>query len=104
MRTFGRSKRRRVVDAVADHDRRMLALFRRYSVDLVCRLTVPKHSVEIERRANRLCSFSAIPGDHDESGDAACPQGLHSARGFAAEFVRKQDGPNGPAVNGDKNA
>ena len=80
----------RVVDAVADHQRRAQALLGRDRIDLVGRHAVGEDGVEVEGGADGLGGVGAIPGDHDDPRYAGLAKGLHRARRFPPQFVAEQ--------------
>ena len=98
----GRRQRRRIVDAVADHDGRMQPLLGAHRVDLVGGNAVGQDGIEIERGADRLRRRGAIAGHHDDPGDAGRAQHADGVRRLAAQFVGEQQRPDRPALDGDE--
>ena len=93
----GGGQRRGVVDAVADHDGRVQPLLGAHRVDLVGGNAFGQHGIEIERRADRLCSAGAIAGDHDDAGDAGLAQQPDRARRIG-DGVHRRAARRRPAV------
>jgi hypothetical protein len=60
---IGESQRRRIVDAVADHDGRMQPLLGAHRIDLVGGHPIGQHRIEIKCRADRLRGGGAVAGD-----------------------------------------
>ena len=72
MSNSGRRQRRRVIDAVADHCRRVLALFeqRRH---FIRRLTFRQDGIKVERSSNGFRSVCLITCNHDDARYASGP-------------------------------
>ena len=69
---MSRRERRRVVDAVADHQGRAQRLLDRDRRDLVGRIALGQHGIKVEGGADRLRRLRPVAGDHD---DPRHPQG-----------------------------
>ena len=80
----GGGKGRRVVDAVADHERRIEPLLGGDGVDFVGGAAVGEHFVEIERRPDGLGGVGAVAGDHHDAADPGLSQCVNGARGLGA--------------------
>ena len=98
----GRRQRRRIVDAVADHDGWMEPLLGAHRVDLVGGNAFGEHAVEIERGADRLRGGGAVAGDHQDAGDAGLAQQADRPRRVGAEFVGQQQCADRPSVDRDE--
>ena len=98
----GRRQRRRIVDAVADHDGGMQPLLGAHRVDLVGGNAFGEHAVEIERGADRLRGGGAVAGDHHDAGDAGLAQQADRPRRVGAELVGQQQCADRPAFDRDE--
>ena len=87
----GAGQRRRVVDAVADHDRRTANPFRDHRVDLVGRAAIAERGVDAEHTADAFGDVGAIAGHHHHPSDSATAQITDRARCVGADRVVEQD-------------
>ncbi len=95
---IGAGQRRRIVDAVADHDGRMQPLFGTHDLDLVGRRAVGQHRIEIERVADRMRGGGAVAGDHDHAGNAGLAQQPDRPRGYRPAIRRRAAGRRRPVL------
>ena len=70
----GERERRRVVDAVADHDRVTGALFEPDRLDLLGWRAVREHVVDADDGTDRLRVLLSVAGHHDDAADAVTAQ------------------------------
>ena len=99
---IGRGQRRRIVDAVADHDGRVQPLLGAHRIDLVGRHAFGQHRVEIERGTDRRRGPGAVAGDHDDARDAGVAQQPDRPRRVGPKLVGEQQGADRPSLDRDE--
>ncbi len=99
---IGRCQRRRVVDAVADHDGRMQPLLGAHGIDLVGGHALGQHRIEIERRADRVRGGGAVAGDHDHACNARLAQQPDRPRRVGTKLVGEQQCADRPSLDRDE--
>ena len=100
---IGGREGRRVIDAVADHQRRLEPPLHCNRRDLVGRVAIGKHGVQIEGGADRFRRFRPIAGQHHDPRDSGRPQALDRSRRVTAQLIRKQNRPRRRGFDGDEN-
>ena len=100
---IGRRQRRRVIDAVPDHDGRIETLLSAHRVDLVGRNAIRQHAIQVERGSDGLRGSRAIAGDHADARYTRRTQHANRLRRIGAQFIGEQEGANRPFIDGDEN-
>ena len=98
----GRRQRRRVVDAVADHDDHALGSRRLDRMQLVGRRLLGLDLRDAEQRADRFRNIASIAGQHDEPADSLALEQPQRPGRLQPQLIRHAYRADHDAVHGDK--
>ena len=98
----GPRQRRRIVDAIADHDGRTERLLRDHGVHLVGRAALGEHRVDAQHDSDTLGHVGPITRHHHDPADAATPQVTDRAGGVGPHRVVEQERAGGRIIDGDE--
>ena len=98
----GGGQRRRIVDAVTDHQRDALRMPLRDRGQLVGRGQPGAHLVHAGGQTDRLRAFQQVAGEHHDAADAGLPQQAQRARRFEPQRIVEQHRAGHRAVDADE--